>query len=96
MEHRIANINIHYLYQTQGTPLTIETILSLMGQNIYTSVSQQLLNDKVDTSSLNLSPIITKYLNNLKQNNKIIRTSCFAVFSHLFYISIRVSVKRWD
>ena len=48
-------------------------MLYCIGEDSYTSFYQELLNSTVDTPSLNLSPTITKYRNNLKQIKKNIR-----------------------
>ena len=40
----IAERNSHHLNQAQGTPLTIEPLLSLIGTDSFTSFSQELLN----------------------------------------------------
>ena len=39
MEQVIADRNFHHLNQAQGTPLTIEPLLSLIGTDNYTSFS---------------------------------------------------------
>ena len=44
MEQVIAERNSHHLNQAQGTPLTIEPLLSLIGTDSYTSFSQEILN----------------------------------------------------
>ena len=75
MEQVIADRNSHHLNQAQGTPLTIEPLLSLIGTDSYTSFSQELLNGKADLDPLMMSPTITKYLTNLKQNKEIISTT---------------------
>ena len=74
MEQVIAERNYHHLNQAQGTPLTIEPLLSLIGNDSFTSFSQELLNGKADIESLKMSPTITKYLKNLKQNKEVIST----------------------
>ena len=72
MDQFIANKNSHHLNQTQGTSLIIEPMLSLIWQDSYTFFSQESLTGTTYTPSLNISLIITKYLNNLKQNKAII------------------------
>ena len=74
MEQVIADRNSHHLNQAQGTPLTIEPLLFLIGTDSFTSFSQELLNGKADIASLQMSPTITKYLKNLKQNKEVIST----------------------
>ena len=68
MEQVIAERNAHHLNQAQGTPLTIEPLLSLIGTDSFTSFSQELLNETANLSPLTLSPTIKKYLKKLKQN----------------------------
>ena len=55
MEQVIAERNTH---QAQGTPLTIEPLLSLIGTDSFTYFSQELLNGTSNLSSLPLSPTI--------------------------------------
>ena len=74
MEQVIAERNSHHPNQAQGTPLTIEPLLSLIGIDSVTSFFQALLNGKVDIESLKISTTITKYLKNLKQNKEVIST----------------------
>ena len=58
MEQVIAERNAHHLNQAQGTPLTIEQLLSLIGTDSFTSFSQELLNGTSTLISLPLSPTI--------------------------------------
>ena len=74
MEQVIAERNSHHLNQAQGTPLTIEPLLSLIGTDSFTSFSQELLNETANLSPLTLSPTIKKYLKKLKQNKEIVST----------------------
>ena len=74
MEQVIAERNSHHLNQAQGTPFTIEPLLSLIGTDSYTSFSQKILDGTADIDSLKLSTTITKYLKNLKHNKEIIST----------------------
>ena len=74
MKHVIAERNSRHLNQAQDTPSTIEPLLSLIGTDNFTSFSQELLNRKADVKSLEISPTITKYLKNLKQNKEVIST----------------------
>ena len=74
MKQVIVEINSYQLNQTQGTPLTIEPLLSLKGIINSTSISQYLLNGRADTVSMKISSTIRKYLNNLKQNKVTITT----------------------
>ena len=60
MEQVIAERNSHHLNQAQGTPLTIEPLLSLIGTDSFTSFSQELLNGTFNLTSLPLSPTIKK------------------------------------
>ena len=74
MEQVIAERNSHHLKQAQGTPLTVEPLLSLIGTDSFTSFSQELLNGTSDMILLPLSPTIKKYLHNLQQNKDIVST----------------------
>ena len=74
MEQVIAERNSHHLNLAQGTPLTIGPLLSLIETDSFTSFFQELLNGKADIESLKMSPTITKYLKNLKQNKEVIST----------------------
>ena len=74
MEQVITKRNYHHLNQAQGTPLTIGPLLSLIGTDSFTSFSQEFLNGKEDSDSLKISPTITKYFKNLKENKEIINT----------------------
>ena len=58
MEHVIAERNSKYLNQAQGTPLTIELLLSSICTDSFTSFSQELLKGTSNLSSLPLSPTI--------------------------------------
>ena len=77
MEQVIVDRNSNHLNQAQCTQLTIELLLSLIGTYSFTSFSQELLIGKADIESLKMSPTITKYLNNLKQNKEVISTKKF-------------------
>ena len=74
MEQVTVDKKSHDLNQIQGTPLTIEPLLSLIGTDSFTSFSQELFNGKADIESLKMSPTITKYLMSLKQNKEVIST----------------------
>ena len=65
MEHIIAERNSHHLNQAQVTPLTVESLLSLIGTDSFTSFSQELSNGTSDLTSLPLSSTIKNYLQNL-------------------------------
>ena len=60
--------NAHHLNQAQGTPFTIEPLLSLIGQDSFTSFSQELLDGTADLDDINVSPLIKQYLTNIKSN----------------------------
>ena len=60
MEQAIAERNSHHLNQSQGTPLTIEPLLSLIDTDIFISFSQELLNGTSELTSLPLYPTINK------------------------------------
>ena len=58
MEREIVERNSHNFNQAQGTPLTIEPLLSLIGTDRCTFFSQELLNGTSYLTSLPLSPTI--------------------------------------
>ena len=60
MEQVTAERNLHHLNQAEGTPLTVEPLLSLIYTNSLTSFSQELLNETSDMILLSLSPTIKK------------------------------------
>ena len=70
MEQIIAERNSHHLNQAQGTPLTIEPLLSSIGTDSFTSFSQELLNGTSNLSSLPLSPTIKKISQELKTKQR--------------------------
>ena len=74
MEQDIAERNYHHLNLAYGTLLTIESLLSLIGTDSFTSFYQELLNGKADIESLKMYPTIIKYLKTLKQNKEVIST----------------------
>ena len=61
--------NAHHLNQAQGTPFTIEPLLSLIGQDSFTSFFQEILDGTADLDDINVSPLIKEYLTNLKSND---------------------------
>ena len=69
MEQVIAERNSHHLNQAQGTPFTIKPILSLIGQERFTSFSQELIYGITDLTNINVSPLIETYLTHLKSND---------------------------
>ena len=68
IEKIINEQNAHHLNQAQGTSLTIESLISLIGKDSFTSISQEIFNGNANLDHLNFSPLINKYLNNLKYN----------------------------
>ena len=60
--------NAHHLNWAQGTPFTIEPLLFLIGQDSFTSFSQELLDGTANLNDINVSPLIKQYLTNLKSN----------------------------
>ena len=61
--------NAHHLNQAQGTHFTIKQLLSLIGQDSFTSFSQELLDGTADLDNINVSPLIKQYLTNLRSND---------------------------
>ena len=70
-----AERNTHHLNQAQGSAFTIESLNRLIGEDSFTSFSDEILNGTADLSKLNLSPIIKKYLQQLKRNKTIITSN---------------------
>ena len=58
----------------EGTLLTIEPFVSLIGMDSYTSFFDKLLEVTADLSKLDISSTVAKYLKSLKRNKEIIST----------------------
>ena len=70
-----AERNTHHLNQAQGSAFTIEPLNRLIGEDSFTSFSDEILNGTADLSKLKFSPIIKKYLHQLKRNKTIITSN---------------------
>ena len=64
--------NTYHLSLAQGLAFTIE---SLKSEDSFTSFTDEILKGTADLSNLNLSPIIKNYLEQLKRNKTIIRST---------------------
>ena len=71
----IVDRNANHLSQVDGTPFTVEPLLSLIGKETFTTFSQEILDGKTDISKLQLSPTIQLYTKNLKQNKTIVNSA---------------------
>ena len=58
IDHLFAERNANHLNQTDGTPFTVEPLLSLIGKDTFMTFSQELLDDTADLSKRQLSPTI--------------------------------------
>ena len=56
IDQLIADRNTHHLNQADGTPFTIEPLLSLIDKDTFTTFSKELLEEKANLSQLDLSP----------------------------------------
>ena len=61
----IIEKNVAYLNQAQGTPLTIELLVFMIGIDSFTIFGQELLEMKCNTLVLTSSPALQKYLQEL-------------------------------
>ena len=52
----------------QGYPFTIEPLLSLIGTNVFTIFTDELLEGTVDIKSIKLSKVLTTYMKQSKKN----------------------------
>ena len=52
IDQLIADRNAHHLNQADGTPFTIEPLLSLIDKDTFTILSQELLDEKANLSQL--------------------------------------------
>ena len=56
IDQLIVDRNAHHLNQADGTPFTIEPLLSLIDKDTFTTFSKELLEEKANLSQLDLSP----------------------------------------
>ena len=82
----IADRNAHHLNQADGTPFTIEPLLSLIGKDTFTTFSQELLEGKANLTQLYLSPTTQLYMEKLKQNKTIVNSSTNTTIPYKEYV----------
>ena len=73
IDQLIIDRNAKHPNQADRTPFTVEPLLSLVGKDTFTTFSQELLDETADLSQLKLSPTTQLYMQNLKQNNTIVK-----------------------
>ena len=71
IDQLIADRNANHLNQADGTPFTVEPLLSLIGKDTFTTFLQALVDGTTDLSKLQLSPTIQLYMKNLKQKKQL-------------------------
>ena len=72
IDQLIADRNAHHLNQADGTPFTIEPLISLIGKVTFTTFSQELLEGKENLSQLDLSLTTRLYIQKLKRKKTIV------------------------
>ena len=82
IDQLINERNAHHLNQAQGTPFTIKPILSLIGQERFTSFSQELIYGITDQTNINVSPLIETYLTNFKSNDNTLANQTSIMATH--------------
>ena len=60
IDQLIADRNAKNLNQADGTSFIVETLLSLVGNDTFTTFSQEQLDETIDLFQLQLSPTIQK------------------------------------
>ena len=68
IESIIIERNAVILNQVQGTPLTVEPLVSLIGTDSFITFGQELLEENCNTSAIMSSLTLQKYLQKLKIN----------------------------
>lgn len=68
-------IATHHSNQTEGIPLIVKPLVSLIGIDSFISFTTNFLEGTVDLTFLNLSLIVKKYLQRLKRNKEIVKTT---------------------
>ena len=86
IDQLIADRNAHHLNQADGTPFTIEPLISLIGKDTFTTFSKELLEGKANLDQLNLSPTTRLYMENLKQNKTIVNSPTNTTIPYKEYI----------
>lgn len=92
IDQLIADRNANHLNQVDGTLFTIESFLSLVGKDTFTTFSQELLDGTADLSQLKLSPTPQLYMQNLKQKNTIVKSPTNTTISYKKYVE---GFKKW-
>ena len=67
MEQLIVERTSYHLNQIDGTPFTVKQLVTLIGQDGFTSFSKEILEGSADLSSLKLPPTIQYYIQSLKK-----------------------------
>ena len=67
MEQLIVERTSYHLNQIDGTPFTVKQLVTLIGQDGFTSFSKEILEGSADLSSLKLPPTIKYYIQSLKK-----------------------------
>ena len=62
------------LNETEGSPLTIEALVSLIGEDSFTIFFQELLGGKTNLFTLQVTQTSKDYLNSLKENRAIVES----------------------
>ena len=75
IEKLIAKRNAHHSNQTEGIPLIVKPLVSLIDIYSFISFTANFLEGTVDLTFLNLSLIVKKYLQRLKRNKEIVKTT---------------------
>ena len=73
IEKIISKRNTVHLNQAHGIPLTIESLLTLLGIDGFTPFTSSLLSGTADMSSLQLTPNIREYLKKMKNNKEKVK-----------------------
>ena len=86
IDQLIADRNAHHLNQADRTPFTIEPLLSLIGKDTFTTLSQELLEGKANLSQLDLSPTTQLYMEKLKQKKIIVNSPTNTTIPYKEYV----------
>ena len=86
IDQLIADRNAHHLNKADRTPFTIEPLLSLIGKDTFTTLSQELLEGKANLSQLDLSPTTQLYMEKLKQNKIIVNSPTNTTIPYKEYV----------
>ena len=91
IEKLIIERNAIHLNQAEGTPLTIEPMISLIGTDSYTTFGDEILKGTANVSEIK-SPTIRKYIQQLKKNEEILKSPTVNFISLEDYKS---GFKKW-